>query len=96
MSLRFRQEGFQAGPPVAIYTNAGGFDDASRWLADSVNEGIRRVRLAKLGVDRSRLSDILADVNVERFGLVSRDRKPARFARPARRTKSPNSPFRSA
>jgi len=61
--------------PVATYTNAGGFDEASRWLADSINEGVRRVRLARLGVDPSRLSGVLAGVKVDRFGLVSRDPK---------------------
>jgi ABC-2 type transport system permease protein len=61
--------------PVATYTNAGGFDEASRWLSTAVNEGIRRVRLARLGVDPSRLSGVLADVKVDRFGLVSRDPK---------------------
>ena len=61
--------------PVSTYSNAGGFDEASRWLADSINEGVRRVRLARLGVDQSRLSDVLAGVKVDRFGLVSRDPK---------------------
>lgn len=61
--------------PVATYTNEGGFDEASRWLADSINEGVRRVRLAQLGVDPSRLSNVLAGVKVDRFGLVSRDPK---------------------
>jgi ABC-type Na+ efflux pump permease subunit len=61
--------------PVATYTNAGSFDEASRWLSTAVNEGIRRVRLARLGVDPSRLSGVLADVKVDRFGLVSRDAK---------------------
>jgi ABC-2 type transport system permease protein len=61
--------------PVSTYSNAGGFDEASRWLAGSIDEGVRRVRLAQLGVDPSRLSDALAGVKVDRFGLVSRDPK---------------------
>jgi ABC-2 type transport system permease protein len=61
--------------PVSTYSNAGGFDEASRWLSSSVNEGIRRVRLAQLGVDQSRLGGVLAGVKVDRFGLVSRDPK---------------------
>ncbi|MGA3039939.1 MAG: ABC transporter permease [Bryobacteraceae bacterium] len=61
--------------PVATYTNAGGFDEASRWLSNSIDEGIRRVRLAQLGVDQSRLPGALASVKVDRFGLVSRDPK---------------------
>ncbi|MGA2735886.1 MAG: ABC transporter permease [Bryobacteraceae bacterium] len=62
----------QSGP-VSTYSNAGGFDEASRWLSQSVNEGVRRARLAQLGVDRSRLSGVFADVKIDRFGLVSRD-----------------------
>jgi len=65
----------KAAGPVAIYSNAGGFDEASHWLSGSVNEGIRRVRLARLGVDQSRLGGVLAGVKVDRFGLLSRDPK---------------------
>jgi ABC-2 type transport system permease protein len=61
--------------PVATYTNSGGFDVASGWLSGSINEGIRRVRLSRLGVDASHLSAALAGVKVDRFGLVSRDPK---------------------
>ncbi|HXM41152.1 MAG TPA: ABC transporter permease [Bryobacteraceae bacterium] len=61
--------------PVSTYSNAGGFDEASRWLSESVNEGVRRVRLARLGVDQSRLSGVFSEVKVDRFGLVSRDPK---------------------
>jgi ABC-2 type transport system permease protein len=59
--------------PVETYTNAGGFDEASGWLSGSINEGIRRVRLAQLGVDPSRVGEALANVKVDRLGLVSRD-----------------------
>jgi len=61
--------------PVATYTNEGGFDEASRWLYSSINEGVRRVRLAQLGVDQSRIPGALAGVKVDRFGLLSRDAK---------------------
>jgi ABC-2 type transport system permease protein len=61
--------------PVSTYSNAGGFDELRRWLEESVNEGIRRARLAQIGVDQSRLSGVLEDVKVERFGLVSRNPK---------------------
>ena len=65
----------KAAGPVATYSNASGFDDASRWLSDSINEGIRRVRLAQIGVDPSRLPGALASVKVDRFSLVSRNPK---------------------
>jgi ABC-2 type transport system permease protein len=68
--------------PVATYSNAGGLDALRRWLEDAIDEGVRRVRLAQLGVDQSRLSGVLAGVKVERFGLVSRDSKTGEI-RPA-------------
>jgi len=61
--------------PVIIYTNAGTFDEADRWLSDAINEGIRRVRLAKMGLDPRGLSGALESVKVDRFGLVTRDPK---------------------
>ncbi len=59
--------------PVTTYTNAGGFDEASGWLAGSINDGIRRVRLARIGVSPGLLGGALADVKVDKFGLLSRD-----------------------
>lgn len=74
-----------AASQVATYTNAGGFDDVRRWLGDSVNEGIRRVRLSQLGVDSSRFDDILTGVKVGRFGLVSRDPKTGEIREAAKK-----------
>lgn len=64
-----------AASQVATYSNAGGFDEAGRWLSGAINEGVRRMRLARLGVDRSRFREVLDDVTIGRFGLVSRDEK---------------------
>ncbi|HVN05055.1 MAG TPA: ABC transporter permease [Bryobacteraceae bacterium] len=74
-----------AASPVAIYSNASGFDDVRRWLDDSVNEGIRRVRLARAGVDRSRFDELLSNVKVGRFGLVSRDPKTGEIREAAKK-----------
>jgi ABC-2 type transport system permease protein len=71
--------------PVATYTNEGGFDEASRWLSGSIDEGVRRVRLARLGVDQSRLSAALAGVKVDRFGLVSRDPKTGEIGKASKK-----------
>jgi len=60
---------------VAFYNNAGGIDETRQWLASAVDEGIRRARLAQLGIDPSRFSEVLAGVTVEKFSLVSRDEK---------------------
>jgi len=64
-----------ASSAVAIYSNASGLDDVRRWLDDSINDGIRRVRLAQAGVDRGRFDALLSGVKVGSFGLVSRDPK---------------------
>ncbi len=61
--------------PVGIYPREGGFDEASGWLGDAINEGIRRVRLERLGVAPNRVGGALAGVKVDKFGLVSRDPK---------------------
>jgi len=69
---------------VAYYTNSPGLDEVRRWLADSINEGIRRVRLAELGVDASHFDEISAYVPMVRMDLISRDQKTGRI-QPARR-----------
>jgi ABC-2 type transport system permease protein len=40
-----------------------------------VNNGLRRARLAQLGVDRSRFTDVLASANVQTMSLLARDEK---------------------
>jgi len=60
---------------VAFYNNAGGIDETRMWFADCVNEGIRRTRLAQLGISPGKFQDVLASVKVEKFSLVSRDEK---------------------
>jgi ABC-2 type transport system permease protein len=64
-----------AASQVATFTNAGGLDEVGHWLSSSIGDGVRRVRLAKLGVDHTNFKQILGGVNVGRFGLVSRDPK---------------------
>jgi ABC-2 type transport system permease protein len=67
---------------IACYTRAGAIDQTERWLAGPCNEGLRRVRLAELGVDRTHFDDVLAEVNVEKLGLVSRDAKTGAIEKP--------------
>jgi ABC-2 type transport system permease protein len=52
--------------PVRYYTNSTGVDQTGAWLRAAVNDGLRRVRLAQLGVDQQRIPEVLTDV-----GLVS-------------------------
>ena len=59
---------------VRYYTNSGGVvDQLSLWLPAAVNDGLRRVRLAQLGVDPARVPGVLGEVSVVSMNLVSRD-----------------------
>jgi ABC-2 type transport system permease protein len=59
---------------VHYYTNSGGVvDQLGLWLPAAVNDGLRRVRLAQLGVDPARVPGVLGEVSVVSMNLVSRD-----------------------
>jgi ABC-2 type transport system permease protein len=59
---------------VVYYTNSGGIvDQLGLWLPGAVNDGLRRVRLTQLGVDPSRVPDVLANVPVVSMNLMSKD-----------------------
>jgi ABC-2 type transport system permease protein len=58
---------------VDYYSNSGGIDQTRMWLSGPVNDGLRRVRLAQLGVDRSHFADLLASTTVQTMSLISRD-----------------------
>ena len=70
-----------ASSRIAYYSSAGGIDQTEYWLADSFNEGIRKVRLAELGVDPSHFDAVLAKVDAEKLDLVSRDEKTGAIRR---------------
>ena len=60
--------------PVRYYTNSGGVvDPMGLWLPAAVNDGLRRVRLAQLGVDAARVPGVLDAVGVVSMNLVSKD-----------------------
>ena len=59
---------------VHYYTSSGGLvDPLSLWLPGVVNDGLRRVRLAQLGIDPARVPDILDNVAVVSMKLLARD-----------------------
>ena len=58
---------------VNYYSNAGAVDETRQWLSGPINDGLRRARLARLGVDSGRFKDALASVAVQTMSLVSRD-----------------------
>jgi ABC-2 type transport system permease protein len=61
------------------YSSEGGIGEARQWLAAPVNDALRRVRLAELGVDKSRFNEVLANVGLQGMDLVSRDAKTGQF-----------------
>ena len=61
------------GAGVACYSNSGAFGNIREWLEGPVNDGLRRVRLAELGVGENHFDDVLGEIPVEKLGLVSRD-----------------------
>jgi ABC-2 type transport system permease protein len=58
---------------VRYYTNSSGLDQSGLWLSSAVNDGLRRVRLAQLGVDPARVPELLLEVDVVSMNLVSKD-----------------------
>ncbi len=62
-----------AADRVGFYSNASGLGEVRSWLADAVNSGLRRARLAQLGVDQGHFHDLLVSVPVEPMSLAVRD-----------------------
>jgi ABC-2 type transport system permease protein len=58
---------------VNYYSNAGGIDETRMWISGPVGDGLRRVRLAQLGVDHSPFADVLASATVQTMSLIRRD-----------------------
>ncbi len=69
---------------ASYYTNAGGIDQMRNWLAGPVSDGIRMARLARMGVDPSRLEELTAAVSLQGMSLVARDERTGGI-QPARR-----------
>lgn len=65
---------------IDYYGKPGGIDETRGWLSGPVNDAIRAVRLAELGVDRSRFSATLASSTVQTMSLLSRDPKTGAIA----------------
>jgi ABC-2 type transport system permease protein len=60
---------------ASYFTNAGGIDEVLRWLSGPLNTGLRRVRLARLGIDAARTEDLTASIDMQRMSLVARDER---------------------
>jgi ABC-2 type transport system permease protein len=58
---------------IRYYSNATGISQLTLWLPDAVNDGLRRVRLAGIGVDPPHVADALQNVSVVSMNLLSKD-----------------------
>jgi len=69
-------------PPEArvdYYSNAGGIDLSQSWLSGPINDGLRRARLAALGLAPARFADVLAPATIQTMSLLSRDPQTGRI-----------------
>jgi ABC-2 type transport system permease protein len=70
---------------VNYYSNAAGIDETRLWIAGPVTDGLRRARLAELGVDPKRFADVLESANVQTMSLVARDEKTGGIRAPKKK-----------
>jgi ABC-2 type transport system permease protein len=80
--------GTKPAPFISYYGGSGGVDATQPWLADAVNDGLRRTRLAEFGLPATRFSEVLDAVPLESMTLIERDPRtgavqPARKRSPA-------------
>jgi ABC-2 type transport system permease protein len=75
--------GTRPAPSISYYAASGGVDASQPWLAGAVNDGLRRARLAGLGLPAARFGEVLDDIPVEGMALIERD--PRTGAIPAAR-----------
>ncbi|MBZ5607614.1 MAG: ABC transporter permease [Acidobacteriia bacterium] len=71
----------RADPAAGLtwYSSEGGVGEVRQWLAAPVNDALRRIRLAELGVDKSRFNEVLANIGLQGMDLVSRDARTGQF-----------------
>lgn len=69
---------------VNWYSNQGGFGDTERWLAGPINDGLRRVRLRRLGIPREQLDEAMKGTPLESMNLLSQDQRTGQIV-PARK-----------
>ncbi len=70
---------------VHYYTNASGVNQLGLWLPAAVNDGLRRVRLARLGIDPARALEAMREVDVVSMNLVTKDPVTGKIAQGEKR-----------
>jgi len=66
--------------PVRYYSNGTGMDQSLAPILVAVNDGLRRVRLAQLGVEASRIPDVARDLPMQSMNLLSKDPATGRIS----------------
>jgi ABC-2 type transport system permease protein len=61
------------------YSKEGSIEETRRWFSGPLNDGIRRVRLKRLGVDPARFDDALRYVSLQSMKLLNKDEKTGRI-----------------
>lgn len=72
-------------PPAVGYYAASGADLAQQWLGQAVNTGLRRARLAELGVPDDRARDVAQTAPFDSMALVARDSRSGAISKPHKR-----------
>lgn len=80
-----RPSGDAKQPPIRYYSNATGLDQSVSSLLYAVNNGLRSVRLAQLGLDAGRISEIAREVPMQPMNLLSRDPATGRISAAGKR-----------
>ena len=73
---------------VDYYANSGGIDTTRQWLSGPINDGLRRARLAQLGVAPSQFTDVLAPATIQTMSLLVRDEKSGALVKPRKKSEA--------
>jgi ABC-2 type transport system permease protein len=68
------------GEPVRYYSNTTGLDQTVFSLPAALNTGLRRVRLAQLGVDSAKVPEVLREVTLQPMNLLVKDPATGKIA----------------
>jgi ABC-2 type transport system permease protein len=71
--------------PIDVYSSAGAMDVFQAWFAGPMNDGLRRVRLAQLGVAPERSAEALTPMRLEGMNLVSQDPRTGVIVEPRKK-----------
>jgi ABC-2 type transport system permease protein len=75
-----------AKEPIRYYSNATGVSQLALWLPAAVNDGLRRVRMVRAGVDPALVSGMLQDVSLVAMNLPTKESLAATTGRGEKRS----------